>query len=186
MDFIGFLSDDFDSSKVHFTGAGNNITRWLLTASELLTANEILIDAFNDALEKSEGYGDGEIIPDEISKGFSVWNPRLMLCAFAMECYLKALWLKQGKELTKDGKYVGPKYHDLENLAKVLGITDKLSPDEIHVLRGLTWFGIKGRYPICLNSKREEELLRWRDQVDDENFESIINKIKNEMNHKMV
>ena len=142
-----------------------------------------MIDVYNDAHEKCEAYGAGvgEIIPDELSRGYSVHNPRLMLCAFAMECYLKALWLKQGRELTKDGEYVGPKSHDLERLSKELGVINKLSPGEIHVLRVLTWFGIKGRYPICKNSKQEEKMFGWGNPEDDENFKNIIDKIEAEI-----
>jgi len=171
--------EDEDFFEKHFVNFGNDYGLWLSTASDLIIASAVLEESYNSAFEDSEKPNAG----DMVSETLAVLNSRLMLCAFSIECSLKALWLKQGKILAKEGKYVGPKYHDLERLADELGIKDKFSTGEIHVLRVLTWFIFKGRYPISSNSKEEQKLYGWGIPDDDENRISILRKIGTEIDN---
>jgi len=170
---------DEDFFEKHFVYFGNDYGLWLITASELIVASAVLEESYNRAFEDSEKPNAG----DMVSENLSVLNPRLMLCAFSIECHLKALWLKQGRFLANKGKYVGPKYHDLERLTDELGIKDKFSTGEIRVLRVLTWFIFKGRYPISSNSKEEQKGYVWEIPDDDENLRSILRKIGTEIDN---
>jgi hypothetical protein len=75
---------------------------------------------------------------------------RAMLLAYAVECGLKALWLRKGNQLIVGGKYrrvKGAQDHNLVQLAKVVGFTVSQT-DEI-VLKRLTRFALfAGRYPV--------------------------------------
>ena len=171
--------EDKDYFEKHFINFVNDYGLWLTTASDLIIASAVLEESYNRAFEDSEKPNAG----DMVSETLSVLNPRLMLCAFSIECHLKALWLKQGKILAKKGEYVGPKYHDLEKLADELGIKDKFSPGEIHVLKVLTWFSFKGRFAISSNSKEEQKGYVWGIPEDDEIFTSILRKIGTEIDN---
>lgn len=76
---------------------------------------------------------------------------RAMILGFALECSLKALWLKQDdNKIVRDGKYcgvTGANDHDLVQLASAAGF--KATPSETEVLRHLSKFiRFAGRYPI--------------------------------------
>jgi hypothetical protein len=74
----------------------------------------------------------------------------LMLDGMAIECLLKAAWVKQGHKLAKDGKYLGVPGagdHDLVQLAGALKL--KLSALEKDTLGRLSHFiEYGGRYPV--------------------------------------
>lgn len=169
--------EDKDYFEKHFINFGNDYNLWLSTASDLFQASAVLKESYDEAYERPINSNAGDMIYENLA----VHNPRLMLCAFSIECHLKALWLKQGKILAEKGEYVGPKYHDLEKLADELGIKDKFSPGEIHVLKVLTWFSFKGRFAISSNSKEEQKGYVWGIPEDDEIFTSILRKIGTEI-----
>jgi hypothetical protein len=73
-----------------------------------------------------------------------------MLDGMAIECLLKAVWVKRGHKLATDGKYLGVPGagdHDLVQLAGALKL--KLSALEKGTLRRLSHFiEYGGRYPV--------------------------------------
>ncbi len=155
---------------------GNNPNAWLMTASDLIKANDILKE--NHFLLDAQN-------PNETLKGLCgpvpVLGPRLMLCAFALECYLKALFIAKGNKIIEDGNFIGPGHHDLEKLAKNLGILEKFSSEEVVTIKSLTWYGIKGRYPVFKKSSEEEKLMGWNLSHGDEHFKNILLKIEKEI-----
>ena len=77
---------------------------------------------------------------------------RAMLLGYAVECALKALWVrKKGNDLVRNGKYVGVKGagdHNLVQLAQQAGFIP--TAVEAQVLRRLTKFAtFAGRYPVA-------------------------------------
>ncbi len=78
------------------TWAGNAPQAWRLCAGDLLAAASVL-------RERREG-----IDPDS-APAPDLWRlhpPELMLSGMAIECLLKALWVKRGNELAREGGYV--------------------------------------------------------------------------------
>jgi hypothetical protein len=76
---------------------------------------------------------------------------RAMLLGYAIECSLKGLWLRQGNEIIKNGKYVGipgVPDHDLLRLSHAVGYVP--TDAEADVLQHLTKFiRFAGRYPVA-------------------------------------
>lgn len=73
----------------------------------------------------------------------------LMLRGFAVECLLKAIWLKKGHLLTQAGRLIPIQAgaHDLVQIAQRVGV--RLSAREKDVLRRLSHFAAyAGRYPV--------------------------------------
>ena len=61
---------------------------------------------------------------------YTVWTTPMLL-AFGVDCLIKAIWVKQGHILARDGKYVPMcknERHDLVRLCGVAGIA--LNPTE--------------------------------------------------------
>jgi hypothetical protein len=81
----------------------------------------------------------------------SLLSVRAMLLGYAIECVLKALWLRQGNKLVREGKYrgvTGAGDHNLLSLAEVAGFES--TAIEADVLRRLSNFiRFAGRYPIA-------------------------------------
>jgi hypothetical protein len=106
----------------------------------------------------------------------SFW-PQIMLRAFAIECLLKAHFLRTGKgKLCSGGKYRGVvknERHDLSLLARGAGF--EISADEEHMLDRLSAVAVSaGRYPIFKNATapnkfRNGERLRieWGEPKDE-------------------
>lgn len=99
-----------------------------------------------------------------------LWQPALMLRAFAIECLFKALWLREpGNKLAQNGKWIRIQTcknnnHDLECLARAVGF--ELTSPERNVLTRLTFFGVWGRYPIVKNYSEHQGRSIWT--TDDE------------------
>lgn len=135
-------------SDVQFAWAGNSARAWHIVSKELLAASRVLkerADSFDSTSLKS-----GDPTPYETQLG----AVELMLRGMAMECLLKALWLKSGNVLVQGGKYEGvPKAadHDLVQLASATKFVVKVQ--EKDVLRRLSHFiQYGGRYPIPQNA----------------------------------
>lgn len=79
----------------------------------------------------------------------TLWT-ELMLAAFGVECLIKAMWVKQGNPLARNGKYVPMlknERHQLVSLCHVAGIV--LDPCEADVLERISIIAHTiGRYPI--------------------------------------
>ena len=76
---------------------------------------------------------------------------RAMLLGYAIECGLKALWVRKGNKLVRDGRYqgvTGANDHDLPQLAQAVGFVPTTA--EAEVLRRLSQFSrFAGRYPVA-------------------------------------
>ena len=110
---------------------------------------------------------------------------RAMLLGYAIECGLKALWLKKGNKLVLDGRYkgvAGANDHNLVQLARAAGFIP--STTEAVVLRRLSKFSrFAGRYPVAKTvDEMEPDGLTKADawffsKKDFRLAESILNKI---------
>jgi len=72
-----------------------------------------------------------------------------MLKGMAVECLLKAMWVKRGNVLVADGRYCrvpGARDHDLPQLAAAVNFN--VNSTEVAVLCRLSLFIAAGRYPI--------------------------------------
>jgi len=85
----------------------------------------------------------------------AVHGPRLLLRGCGVECQLKAIYVSNGGVLAADGRYISPggRSHDLVNLAKAARL--QLNPDEQFLLRQLSFWVERGRYPIATSWARE-------------------------------
>src|SRR2546425_11251665 len=94
------------------TRVGNNYRNWMHTAQTLFAGSTILTreDARARASLRRTGNAPIELL--------TVWT-ELMLAAFGIECLLKAIWLKHGHELARDGKYIPIVPNDRHRLAYV-------------------------------------------------------------------
>jgi hypothetical protein len=113
----------------------------------------------------------------------------LMLNGMAIECLLKALWVKRGHTLAKDGKYVPVPHagaHDLVQLARVLHLT--LSSLEKDVLRRLSHFiEYGGRYPVPTDANKLQltrtprggraEATHWNTPSDQRLFDTVVSRV---------
>ncbi len=141
----------------HYDRTGNTPTAWILAAGSLQAAARIL-KAHRDLFDPSQ-LKVGDNVPDE----GKVLFPELMLRGFAVECMLKALWLKRGNKLAVGGKYVGIKgaaNHNLLQLSDKVGL--HVNERERDVLKRLSNIMIStGRYPIPTDwSARRIQKLR--------------------------
>lgn len=132
-----------------FDDIGNNYREWVFTADELLTANRFLCE---HSYHLSPDWGSMDEHPPTFDE-LRITGVILMLRAMAVECLLKALWLKSGEQLASDGKYrsiPGTKDHDLITLADKVSkkIPLVFSADESDFIRRLSRNIVSGRYPI--------------------------------------
>jgi hypothetical protein len=129
--------------------SGNAPFAWWFTAHNLFAAAE-MIDAFRRLPAKKAE----RLVPG----WYDVSPPSLMLRAFAVECLLKAVWLKKGARLTASGRLtpIPVKHHDLVALVQAvdaLRATNRInvSAAEEKTLNRLSMYGELGRYPIARN-----------------------------------
>jgi hypothetical protein len=108
----------------------------------------------------------------------------------AIECLLKALWVKRGHRLVEGGQYkmvpgAGP--HDLVQLGRALELT--LSEFEKDLLRRLSHFiEYGGRYPVPKSAKKlhlvdspsggQAVATTWATPSDQVLFESVVNRLE--------
>lgn len=131
------------AKKIH-EGAGNLPRAWEGAAEDLLAAAQIL-------KERHESFDRASLGPNDPMPPESGVKPvELMLRGMAVECMLKALWLKRGNVIVRDGKYFGVRgagQHDLPQLASATGF--QIDAVETDLLRRLSHFiQYGGRYPV--------------------------------------
>jgi hypothetical protein len=163
-----------------FEGAGNSSDIWLITVDSLLNAAAVL---------RAKR---GEQLPDDETKilqWFRLHTVVQMLRGMAIECFLKAVWLKRGGTLVDNGEYKGIQGaadHDL------LSLFDAVSPktplcftdQEREILKRLSYAITSGRYPIgkSVDGPKRFALSSdpfwglWRTS-DEALFDSIVNKL---------
>src|SRR5437868_4524341 len=87
-------------SSASYSRTGNNYRNWIHTANRLLASSAILARETRSARNSLRH---GAQPPIEL---LTVWT-EVMIAGFAVECLIKAVWLKKGNELVQKGKYVG-------------------------------------------------------------------------------
>ena len=173
---------------MHFDKTGNTSAAWVLAADQVQAAARILKghrDQFDPTSLKV-----GANIPDE----GKILFPELMLSGFAVECLLKALWLKNGNALAKNGKYLkvkGAANHNLLQLADAVGF--HLDANARDVLKRLSIIMTSGgRYPIPIDwSARRIQKLNgggegcpeyWQYPTNDQILGDVIATLEKELN----
>ncbi len=175
--------------KQTFESRGNNLREWLHTADDLLAAIRFLCQ---HSYHLSPNWGSTtEHFPsyDELR----ITGVILMLRAMAIECMLKALWIKGGGKLVFDDKYQripDTNDHELFTLANAVSakINLKLSANEDDFLKRLSRNIVSGRYPIQKNWQIHLQPQAGGDErrdpdfmvpdFDNDLFNSIISKLK--------
>jgi hypothetical protein len=128
--------------KVHDT-TGNNPRAWYSSVEVLTEAAKRIHDSTE--LQLPDGT---EMMPARNAV-------YAMLLGYALECALKGLWVKAGKKIIDNGKYVGvfrTRDHEIGKLARAIAPYIKgeaLSDIELNVLDRISSFVIfAGRYPV--------------------------------------
>lgn len=159
-----------------FNYFGNSISEWLRKVFDLLVASR-LIDNHVKKLRKS-------LFQARKFKPISYHavDPCFMLKGFAIECYLKAIWLIQGNKLIVKNKYEpipNAEQHDLRQLSTAINL-NIFSKDELRFLDTLSHYSTgPGRYPVSKHSKEGKKFY-----IPDNYFEvfnEIIKNISNEV-----
>ena len=169
------------------TWAGNSPHAWESRARDLLAAATVLRQ-HRESMDSNSAPAPAALIhPAE-----------LMLDGMAIECLLKAVWVKRGQKLAKDGKYLGVPGagdHDLGQLAGALKL--KLSALEKDTLRRLSHFiEYGGRYPVPKNAEKLQltraptggraAATTWSTPSDYVHFETVISRLNQLLNERNV
>src|SRR5438552_15565842 len=91
-----------ESSIGEHTRVGNDYEWWKITAHELFASAAVL----NRERERVEKSLKSKPYPHPSPMENRTFWVELMLAAFGIECLIKAIWLKQGRQLVHDGKYI--------------------------------------------------------------------------------
>jgi hypothetical protein len=133
-----------ESVIARHTELGNNYRLWMQTAQKLFAGSQVLrreLERFTANLRSGKARQSEVIMP---------WT-ELMLAAFGIECLIKAVWVKRGNQLARDGKYVPMtknEGHRLVKLCCVAGIPlDSREADALERMSDIA--RTIGRYPIA-------------------------------------
>jgi len=92
--------------------------------------------------------------------------PELILAGYKVELLLKARFLRAGKSVAADGRYVGPRTHNLVELANDTKF--ELDNEEESLLEFLSTVVVYlGRYPISTRLENERPGWRWGGEEED-------------------
>lgn len=173
-----------------FDKVGNDWRFWLSQAEGLLSASELLNINCGNPPKPSDKPRDRDY--KKVWDYIKIHMVVRMLRGMAIECLLKAIWLKGGGTLAHKGEYrsiLGTRDHDLYSLAtKVSESTELgLTTEEMKILSRLSFAITAGRYPIQKSATgrkpstpKMNERIRWNKweiPKDDELFESIVGKL---------
>ncbi|MGA8345390.1 MAG: hypothetical protein WB781_25900 [Candidatus Sulfotelmatobacter sp.] len=167
------------------TWAGNSPEAWQLCARDLRAAATVLRERRESIESGSAPVLTALIHPAE-----------LMLDGMAIECLLKALWVKRGNKLARDGKYLGVPdagAHDLVQLAGAVKLI--LSDLEKDTLRRLSHFiEYGGRYPVPKNAEKlrltsapaggRAVATTWSTPTDYVHFEAAVSRLDQLLNER--
>ena len=158
------------SIQIH-ARVGNAYQNWMHTAQTLFAASKVLKREHESARAALRGTGKAPI------EMLTVWT-QPMLTAFGIECLIKAIWLKQGNQLARDGKFVPMiknERHQLCGAARVA--LDSREADALERMSDIA--GSIGRYPIGRRA-REYKSVSWSSN-DDDIIENLIVKLKTQL-----
>lgn len=179
----------FDLRKRVLEDVGNKFYPWMLKARQLILSASIL----ENQCAKRKYFGvDLDKYEDELeakSPSVEVHSVILMLWAMAAECLLKALWLKSGEKLIRDGNYnkiPDTNDHHLDTIAHAVckkGIF-KFTIKDLELLFRLSGYIIHGRYPIPKHAHTRTAVmpdgrllkseLIWHIRSDDKQYHSLV------------
>lgn len=155
------------------TRVGNDHRTWANFAQALFAASAIL--RRERERETANLHGSG-VAPKEM---LTVWIEP-MLTSFGIECLVKALWVKQGHEIARDGKYISiikNEGHRLVRLCDAVGIhINSRERDTLQRISGIA--RSVGRYPIPLSAS--EPNCDWSSE-DDHVIENFILRLKKDL-----
>lgn len=171
-------------AKTHFDRTGNSTDAWLSVAENLLFASQILAEKSDEP----ETHLPGQVT--QLSTRARVAAIELMLKGMALECLLKALWVKQGNRFVQAGAFApvsGAGAHDLRQLAQAVPLSS--TPHESDLLGRLSHFiEYGGRYPIPKKSLKlglitspgggKASPMTWTTPTDNLLFNGLVKKIK--------
>jgi len=132
----------------YFDDVINDPKSWIDSTSDLLASAASL-------RSKCPMLDPGFTPREGVDFGFRFLGPLLLLRSCAVECALKATWLKKGNRLGENGKFVSipdSAGHDLVALARAVDFGT--SDDERAVLDRLSLWNEAGRYPTPVNWKK--------------------------------
>jgi len=159
-----------------FDRLGNEYKNWKITAQELWASAAVLYREREKAEAGIAGIAGPSKAPIEM---LTLWVD-LMLRGFAIECLLKALWVRNGNKIAKDGKYQNvtkTEKHDLVDLCQTVGFP--AIPSEMAILRKLSKLvRATGRYPIAKRFTDMHEDEKWWSSTEDETLEKFVHRIK--------
>lgn len=179
---VQMVSDEWQISN--YDAVGNHPVCWILTADDLLCAATILKEK-RIHFYKNTAFtlAANQPIPPE----GRILNSEIMLKGFAVECLLKAIWVKNGNVLATNGRLqkipnVGS--HKLVQLVTKLGIS--ISPQQKDLLNRLEIFlTATGRYPVAtawettkLTNSPKGPPTRWAMPADDNIYDSLVTLFK--------
>lgn len=192
------MQHDFDNAE--FDRNANDPGSWIMRGLDLRYAAFVLRQKFDELTEgfgehlalRANGQGSSQD-SDEILRAGGLLLPCVMLQGYAVEVYLKALYISRGNRISENGRvnfndFSGANKHHLAKMAKCLEIA--LTPEETCVLEKLSDV-IRGfgRYPTMMNSQqaplRDGQLgvwsrLDWRD-TDQGILNGIFNRFEREL-----
>ena len=158
---------------ISYTHCGNDPRNWTHFAQALFAASAIL--RRERERETANLHGSG-VAPIEM---LTVWIEP-MLASFGIECLVKALWVRQGHEIVRDGKYVPiikKEGHRLVPLCEAVGIPlDGRERDTLQRISAIA--RCIGRYPIPLRSS--EPYGDWSSE-DDRVIENFVLRLKRQL-----
>ena len=116
-----------------------------MSGDSLLAAARILLQNYDPCIDAPIG--------SKISDKAKIYSSIFLLYGFGIECLFKGLWVENGNEIVKDGKYVGilgANDHKLHELADAtnFSLTDKERDALISLSVIIT---SSGRYPVSRN-----------------------------------
>lgn len=179
------LSEDWQRDQ--YERVGNDHNAWALCAGDLLAASGVLRKVRSTF--DLESLAAGDTVPDE----GRVHLADLMLRGFAVECLLKALWVKRGGTVCVGGRYVGIKGAADHNLVELSDVNQlSFTPDKRNVLKRLSIFmTAAGRYPVAARwsdtkiqstpSGGKAQPTYWATPSDDDAYDSIVQFLDGEL-----
>lgn len=136
----------------------NNYRFWEHSADALLKSASILRREREREIRSHKGLSGSYRCPPEYFTEEVEW----MLKAFAIECLLKGLRLKNGHKIAENGKCIKVgRNHDLMDLAKNVMGENYIPINLQEALRKLSAVAILGRYPTAV---KNNELLKFYDE----------------------
>ena len=134
---------------------GNACGNWIHTARKLFAGSTILRRGRERAFANLRSR-------EATIEILMPWT-ELMLTAFAIECLIKAIWIKQGHQLAQNGKYVPMiknERHQLVPLCRAAGIAlDRREADVLGRISDIA--GSIGRYPIARRASQRKRACSW-------------------------